>query len=130
MSKINNTKVRIKRKIAAIFAGTMLVIPAAMPASATVLNTNGQHLTGGKQSALLLATKVKEPVKGGDSKGKENTVKGGHSTSKSPSKKETHQKGEARRHQEQNVNPAFKEYRKHGGKLSKSAWLKQGQPKR
>lgn len=79
---------------------------------------------------ILLATKVKEPVKGGDSKGKENTVKGGHSTSKSPSKKETHQKGEARRHQEQNVNPAFKEYRKHGGKLSKSAWLKQGQPKR
>lgn len=124
--------VTMKGKMAGILlAGTMFAITGAtLPASATVLNTNGQHLTGGEQEALLLAAKGKEPVKGGDSKGKENTVKGGHSTGKSPSKQETHQKGEARRHQDQNVNPAFKEYKKHGGKLSKAAWLKQGQPKR
>lgn len=56
MLDINNTKANMKRKIAAIFAGTMLVIPAAMPASATVLSANA-HLTGGQQSTLLLAQK-------------------------------------------------------------------------
>ncbi len=56
MLAINNTKANMKRKIAAIFAGTMLVIPEAMPASATVLSANA-HLRGGQQSTLLLAQK-------------------------------------------------------------------------
>lgn len=115
----------MKRQMTALIAGTMLAITdASLPASATVLNLNNQDLTGGQQSTQLLA------AKGGNSKGKENTVKGGHSTGKSPSNKQKHQQGEARRHQDQNINPAFKKYRANGGRLAKDAWLKQGQPRR
>lgn len=35
----------MKRKMTAIIAGTMLAITGAMPASATVVNTNLQYLT-------------------------------------------------------------------------------------
>lgn len=56
--------------------------------------------------------------------------KGGHSTNKSPSKQEKHEKGDARRKQDQEINPKFQEYKKNGGKLAKTAWLKQGMPKR
>jgi hypothetical protein len=111
----------MKSKIAIILAGTMLALTGAtLPASAAVLNTNGQHLTSQKQSTLLLAKK----------KGKENAVKGGHSTGKSPSNQEKHQKGEARRNQDQNVNPAFKKYKANGGRSAKDAWVKAGQPSR
>lgn len=44
----------MKGKMTAIIAGTLLAITGATwPASATVLNTNAQHLTGGQQSTLL-----------------------------------------------------------------------------
>ncbi|MEN9519222.1 MAG: hypothetical protein RLZZ381_1810 [Cyanobacteriota bacterium] len=54
-------------------------------------------------------------------------LKGGHNTGKSPSNKETHQKGEARRQQDQTINPQWKAYKKKG-KLSMDAWKKQGMP--
>ena len=53
MSNINKYGGNMKGKLNAIIAGTMLAITSAMPASATVLNTNAQHLTG-EQSSLLL----------------------------------------------------------------------------
>ena len=55
---------------------------------------------------------------------------GGHSKEKSPSKKGKHEKGEARRKQDQEINPEFKEYKKKGGKLAKGAWMKAGKPKK
>ncbi|MEM7591706.1 MAG: hypothetical protein AAF383_09350 [Cyanobacteria bacterium P01_A01_bin.83] len=57
-------------------------------------------------------------------------TKGGHSKGKSPSKQEKHQKGDARRQQDQNVNPKWKAYKDNGGNLSKDAWKKQGMPKK
>lgn len=117
----SNHKVSMKRKMAtALIAGAMLAITgASLPASATVSNTIDQNLMGEQQSTLLLAKNKKG-----------HKVKGGHSTKKSPSKKQKHQKGEARRHQDQNVNPAFKKYKENGGFLSKDAWEKLGQPKK
>lgn len=118
MSNVNNDGVNMKGKMAAILAGTMLAVTGAWgSASATVLATIGQQEIGGQQQTLLLAKKG-------------STVKGGHSKEKSPSKKAKHEKGEARRHQDQDVNPAFKQYKANGGKLSKDAWEKQGRPKK
>jgi hypothetical protein len=109
----------MKGKLSAIIAGTMLAVTGTtLPASAIVSSTVGQQQIGVQQETLLLAAN------------KGNSVKGGHSTGKSPSNKEKHQKGEARRNQDQNVNPAFKNYKKHGGKLSKDTWQKAGQPKK
>lgn len=116
----SNHKISMKRKMTALVTGAMLAITtASLPASAAVSNTIDQNLMGEQQSTLLLANKKKG-----------HKVKGGHSTKKSPSKKQKHQKGEARRHQDQNVNPAFKQYRENGGRLEKGAWIKQGMPKR
>src|SRR5579883_616626 len=108
----------MKGNLTAYIAGTILaVIGSTLPASAIVTNTTSQQYPSREQQPLLLAS-------GGDS------VKGGHSTGKSPSKKAKHEKGEARRNQDQNVNPAFKQYKANGGKLSKSAWEKAGRPKK
>ena len=108
----------MKGKLTAIIAGTMLAaIGATLPASAILSSTVGQQQIDRQQGTLLLA-------------GKEGSVRGGHSKGKSPSKEAKHQKGEARRNQDQNVNPAFKEYKKNNGKLSKSAWEKAGKPKK
>lgn len=43
LSDINKHRVSMKHKMTAIIAGTMLAITSAMPASATVANTNAQH---------------------------------------------------------------------------------------
>ena len=43
------------------------------------------------------------PSKQDKGKGKAKDIKGGHNTGKSPSNKETHQKGEARRQQDQDI---------------------------
>ncbi|MBR8834405.1 MAG: hypothetical protein DSM106950_10315 [Stigonema ocellatum SAG 48.90 = DSM 106950] len=105
----------MKGKLSAIIAGTMLAVTGAtLPASAIVSSTIGQQQIGVQQETLLLAAK-------------DNTVKGGHSKI-TPTKKEKHQNGEARRNQDQNVNPAFKAYKKKGGKLDKHAWEKAGRP--
>ncbi|MBD2681584.1 MULTISPECIES: hypothetical protein [Nostoc] len=58
------------------------------------------------------------------------STKGGHSKGKSPSKKAKHEKGDARRKQDQDVNPKWQEYKKNGGRLAKNAWENQGMPKR
>lgn len=52
---MNNQGANMKGKITGLITGTLLVITGALPASATVSNTNAQHLTGGQQSTLLLA---------------------------------------------------------------------------
>jgi hypothetical protein len=75
-----------------------------------------QHFTNTQQTTLLA--------------GKGGTIKGGHDSGKSPSKKGKHEKGEARRNEDQNINPAFKAYKEKGGKLSKTAWKKAGMPSR
>lgn len=106
----------MKGKLTTIIVGTMLAVTGAtLPVSATVANTIGQQEISGQQQTLLLATKG-------------NSVKGGHTTGKSPSHKEKHEKGEAQRNEDQNINPAFKAYKAKGGKLSKDAWKKAGQP--
>ncbi|URD53705.1 hypothetical protein [Chroococcidiopsis sp. CCNUC1] len=66
MLNINNP-VSMKPKMTALVAGAMLAITAAMPASASVSNTNGQALTGEQQSRLLLAEK-------GNTKGGQSTI--------------------------------------------------------
>ncbi len=114
----------MKGKLTAIIAGTMLAVTGAtLPASAIVSSTIGQQQIGVQQETVLLAVKGNTVKEG-------NTVKGGHSTGKSPSNKGKHEKGEARRNQDQNVNPAFKKYKANRGKLSKSAWEKAGRPTR
>lgn len=46
MESSSSTNTQMKRKMTAIIAGTMLaIIGAALPASATVVNTNGRYLT-------------------------------------------------------------------------------------
>ena len=95
----------------------LAIIGSTLPSEAIVANKIGQPQIGYQLETLLLAAKGK-------------TVEGGHSTGKSPSKKGKHEKGEARRNQDQNVNPAFKAYKAKGGKLSKTAWEKAGMPKK
>ena len=110
----------MKGKLTAIIAGTMLAITGAtLPASALVSSTVSQQPVNGQTETLLLAANKKA-----------NPVKGGHSTGKSPSNREKHEAGEARRNQDQIINPAFKAYKANGGRLSKAAWLKAGQPKK
>jgi len=119
----------MKGKLTAIIAGTMLAITGAtLPASAIVSGTGGEQPLAGRQTEtiLLAANKKSKPP----AAKKDNTVKGGHSTGKSPSNKAKHEKGEAQRNQDQNVNPAFKKYKANGGKLAKDAWLKAGSPKK
>lgn len=132
----SNHRVSIKRQMTLLIFSLMLAITGAMPASATVSNTIEQNLMGEQQSTLLLAGKKGGPHKGGPHKGepsKGEPSKGGHSTEKSPSKRGKHEKGEARRHQDQVVNPERKEhddYKKRGGKLGLDAWKREGQPRR
>jgi hypothetical protein len=99
--------------------GTIIVIAISiaagsnLSASALDLRPTNQHIN--TQQTTLLA-------------GKGGIIKGGHDSVKSPSKKGKHQKGEARRDEDQNINPAFKAYKQKGGKLSKTAWKKAGMP--
>ena len=71
----SNHRVSMKSKMSVFIAGGMFAITAAMPASATVSNTNGQNLTGEQQSTQLLAAKgggkrpaSSSPEPGGSSK--------------------------------------------------------------
>ncbi|MFM2302731.1 MAG: hypothetical protein RLZZ135_134, partial [Cyanobacteriota bacterium] len=96
---------------------TIIVIAISIAAGSNLsalaleLRPTSQHFINTQQTTLLAG--------GG-------TVKGGHSSGKSPSKKGKHQKGEARRDEDQNINPAFKAYKQNGGRLSKTAWKKRG----
>lgn len=55
----------MKRKMTAIIAGTMLAIAGAMPASATVVNTNGQFLTNARnQSGRVVVERLTPRPKG------------------------------------------------------------------
>jgi hypothetical protein len=68
----------------------------------------------------------------GKGKGGSSGTKGGHSSGKSPSNREKHQKGDARRKQDQQTNPERREhddYRKRGGKLGFDAWKREGKPR-
>ena len=49
----------MKLKMAAILAGTVLAITSALPASATVVNTNGQYLTNARNDSRRV---VVEPL--------------------------------------------------------------------
>jgi hypothetical protein len=105
----------MKSKTHIIIAATILtIISAASPGSAIESNSANQQSIDTQQKTLLA--------------GKGGTVKGGHSSSKSPSKANKHQKGQAQRNEDQNVNPAFKSYKTNGGRLSKGAWQKAGMP--
>jgi hypothetical protein len=107
----------MRKKTTTIIAATILaIIGATSPGSAIESNSANQQFIHTQQKTLLA--------------GKGATVKGGHSSGKSPSKTNKHQKGQARRNEDQNVNPAFKAYKKNGGKLSKGAWEKAGMPKK
>jgi hypothetical protein len=97
-------------KFTTIIAGTILAVTAViLPASAIGTNAVIQQPMNGKTESLLLA---------------------GHSKGQSPSKREGHQNGVAQSNEDQNVNPAWKEYKKNGGRLSKNAWKAQGMPRR
>lgn len=92
-----------------------IAVGSNLSALALELRPINQHFINTQQTTLLAAA---------------STVKGGHSSGKSPSKKGKHQKGEARRDEDQNINPAFKAYKQKGGQLSKTAWKKAGMPRR
>jgi hypothetical protein len=60
-------------------------------------------------------------------KGGQNVKDSEHTSNKSPSNLEKHQKGQATKVNSAKVND-WKAYNKKGGKLSKTAWEKAGQP--
>ena len=67
--------------------------------------------------------------KKGSQKDPSNGVKGGHSSQKSPSSLAKHQKGDARRKEDQVGNPNFKAAKAKGSILSKGALAKQQKQK-